>query len=609
MPGINFIYDKQNKLQSYSAGVQSAANALVHNSSLYNKEFINDDGIYLNVTTYDEYPVQVFKKDEIKIVVEGRIYNKNSSQLQEELFSIANHLNEESVKQKISGWISDADGDYLICIYNPVIKRVILFNDILGRLPFYITEIENKIVISRDVRFLSKLSGDFSYDKFGIAESLLFGYPLAERTLIKNFRRVSPASLIKINLQNQTTQIEILYSYNFEEKLYAGKSLNEVTDRMIELLTDASKVRLSDEAENVLSLSGGLDSRALAVILKNINARFRTATYIGYKEFADKDAVGAGEVAKQLNLDWDLIKVEPLTGDAIQELIQNKNGLNTLSSAFLLSFYKQLSDKFGRNMIYITGDGGDKVFPDHRASKKLNSTAELLNYMISNKYFIHPDKIEKLLCIKKQELYDSIIATLDSYPEQSMSYKYVRFIIMERGVKWLFEAEDRNRFYFWSVAPFYGNKFFIYSMNVDDDLKSGHKLYYEFLNKLSPDLLQIKNALWNVSPDPKNLKFKAFNFMKDTVYPVLPGSVKRKLRMMINKTAAININEHPVMNRLMDDLTNSKVVRDYFSVNELKRTKSLSKAEFYNLLTVLLAMDDLENDESILNNYLNEEFI
>ena len=119
----------------------------------------------------------------------------------------------------------------------------------------------------------------------------------------------------------------------------------------------------------------------------------------------------------------------------------------------------------------------------------------------------------------------------------------------------------------------------------------------------------IKNALWNVPLDSKDIRFRAFNFMKDTVYPMLPAGIKRRLRMMINQTAKINLTDFNAMSEIMESLSNNKIVADIFSARELKRTKMMSKAEFYNLLSVLLAIDDMESSGSILESFYEQEFV
>lgn len=610
MPGISFIYDNKRRLEEQSTRIHSAINALCHNENFSKSDLIKRGNIYLAVTKYSDYPFKEIYQDKTTIFIEGKIYNKSFSEVKNSLLEIAKSLEDENeYPNKIGNWISETDGDYLIFILNDISNKLVIFNDFLGRLPFYYAHLNERIVISREIRFISKLSDERNYDITAIAESLLFGYPLGENTFIKNFVRVPPATLLEINLSSGLFNRLTLHDFNFGIKNNSGKDLLEYADNLEQLLTDSCISRLDKSAKNILSLSGGLDSRAIATSLKNTGAEFSAATYIGYKEFAEKDAIGAEEVAKKLDLDWSLIKVAAPRGDDINDLIKYKNGLNTLSSTFLLSFYKQMTRKFGADMIYITGDGGDKVFPDHRPSKRIKNVNDLLEYLISNKHFFTPKKIERLLGVKKHDLYDKIIALLQSYPEDSMDYKYERFIIMERGVKWLFEAEDRNRFYFWSVAPFYGLSFFNYSMNIPDEIKKGHKLYYKFLENLSPDILKIKNALWNVPVNPNDIRFQAFNIMKDKIYPLLSSGIKRRLRMMINKTALLNLNNIKPMNELIESLLENKILMEIFSANEIKKEKIMSKAEFYNLLTVLLSIDDIENSESILKRYSDIEFI
>ena len=610
MPGISFIYDNKQRLNEQSALIDSAINALCHNEHFNKSELINQENIFVAVTKYSEYPFAEIHENKVTIFIEGKIYNKSLSEIKKSLFEIAEDLEDENkYPARIKDWISGTDGDYLIFILNRNSNRLVIFNDFLGRLPFYYTQFNEKIIVSREIRLLSKLTDQRNYDITSIAESLLFGYPLGEKTFIKNFVRVPPATLLEINLNSGAFNRTTLHEFNFGIKNNSGKDLEEYAKDLEELLTDSCMRRLDTSAKNVISLSGGLDSRAIATVFKNCGAEFSTATYIGYKEFADKDAVGAEQVAKKLDLDWSLIKVDSPKGSYIRKLIRYKNGLNTLSSAFLLSFYEQMKSKFGSDMIYITGDGGDKVFPDHRPSKVITDVKGLLEYLISNKHFFTPDKIERLLGVKKHDLYGNITELLKAYPEKTMDYKYERFTIMERGVKWLFEAEDRNRFYFWSVAPFYGLNFFNYVMHIPDDIKKGHKLYYKFLETLSSEMLQIKNALWNVPVNPNDIRFRGFNFMKDKIYPLLSSGIKRRLRMMINKTAVINLNNIKHMNELTESLLENKILMEIFSANEIKKEKIMSKAEFYNLLTVLLAIDDIENSGSILNRYLDINFI
>ena len=97
--------------------------------------------------------------------------------------------------------------------------------------------------------------------------------------------------------------------------------------------------------------------------------------------------------------------------------------------------------------------------------------------------------------------------------------------------------------------------------------------------------------------------------MKDKIYPLLSSGIKRRLRMMINNTALLNLNSIKHMNQLIESLLENKILMEIFSASEIKKEKIMSKAEFYNLLTVLLSIDEIENSENILHRYSDIEFI
>lgn len=611
MPGLSFIYDFDERVNEYDDYIHQSLNNLLHTNDFKKEILVKNNFYQLAFTGYNSYPKHLFENENYLFLVEGKIYNLNLPQIEKQLINYAAELFsfDGKSKDKIADWLRQLDGDFLICAVNKKTKSLVFFNDALGRLPFYTYREGSRVFVTRELRFISNLSEEKDFDKYAIAECLLFGYPLGEKTFYKNIKRVPPASIINLNLKDKTFEINSVIEFDLSKKFSNGKNLNEFSDELVRLFLQSCKDRITNNSTNVLSLSGGLDSRAIAGALLKINAKFTAATYRGYKEFADKDAQLAKEVAALLKIDWKLFDINTPEGKDHIELLKNKNGMNTLASTFLLSFYKGLRDYYGSDMIYITGDGGDKVFPDHRPALNISSLESLVDYTISNKHYFTLKKVSSLLDIEEEKIKEDIISHFAGYPEKEMADKYVKFLIAERGIKWLFEAEDRNRFYFWSLTPFYSVPFFFYAMGIPDKYKAGHKLYGEFLNKLLPGMQNIKNALWNVPVNPDNAGFKAFLFMKDKVYPMLPGKIKRTLRMKINKTRMVNIAKNENLKILLDSLADSPAVNKVFNRNELLNTTLMNKAEFFNLITILLALEDYRFHKTSLEKFIDTELI
>lgn len=609
MPGFNLLIDFK---QNFSIPDSKSEKSRPSNSLYFRLE--NPFGDVKKLTAffeaYEGYPFRIFDLGNVKIFLEGEIFNYSHTDLIKLFKDLVLLISHSNYFNRISSFFENFDGDYIIYLYDSFNNKLYIINDPLGRLPLYLFCSSNKTIISRNYGFILENLIYPDIDKFGIAEDLLFGYPLGEKTFIKNIKRVKHGSVICCNLNSDEIEIHQYIDFDFSHKIHSNKNLNEITNNLVQLFVEGTKNRLSIDDENILSLSGGLDSRSVLTAFNKLNAKFRATTYIGYSKTADNDSIVAKGLADQLNFQWDLIQLQNPKGLELKELLNYKYGLNTLGVSFLLLFLKELQHKYGNKLHYFTGDGGDKAFPDHRPALDLkNDVSLLVKYLVSNKYFFSIKKISNILSIPEKDLFEHLYSFFSEYPEQSVEYKFQRFIIVERGIKWCFEGEDRNRFYFWSVAPMYNYQFFKYIMNVNDNLKANHLLYYDFINKLNPEALKLNNALWGVPIDPGNLRFKYFLFAKDRVYPRLPASIKRILRMKLNKQKLFRISDDKIIAAIFNDIFESSEVNKIFNADAVKNLSPISRTELYLLLTKVASVELYMNRKTSLENFLKNEFI
>lgn len=70
--------------------------------------------------------------------------------------------------------------------------------------------------------------------------------------------------------------------------------------------------------------------------------------------------------------------------------------------------------------------------------------------------------------------------------------------------------------------------------------------------------------------------------MKDKIYPRLSSGIKRRLRMIINQTALLNLNNIKLMNEHIQWLLVNKNQLEKFSVNEIQDGTSMGETGFYN---------------------------
>jgi asparagine synthase (glutamine-hydrolysing) len=275
MPGLSLIYSNQ-KERSAKMDYEHILNCL--RSAIYDESYresilLSKESYLLSYTGYTDYPIEIFEDNDYWTCIEGRIYISNESvrrayltNIYESLFN--SHLPEH--KNKIVNWLLKTDGDFIVSVLKKSTNDLIILNDVLGRLPLYYYENQMSTIISREIQFISKLIGNQNnkFDKMAIAEYLLLGYVLGKRTLLNNVCRLDPGTIIKIDKNNM--KVDKIYYFNFENKKYLGDDVNKSAKRLVSLFSEACKNRANENHKNVISLSGGFDSRSvIACFYKN----------------------------------------------------------------------------------------------------------------------------------------------------------------------------------------------------------------------------------------------------------------------------------------------------------------------------------------------------
>ncbi len=596
MPGLSFVCDFNENLKQEETRVLQSLRSLVH-SELYGYDVLyHDKSYFLGITRYNEYPFTVLQSDKYSIYIEGRIYNKNYSLLNRELQGLADNIfRERSTSKKVlSEWLLRTDGDFVIIVLEKDSKEIIIFNDALGRLPLYYCETPRGLCVSREIRFIANLFNDNRFDRMAIAQYLLFGYPLGNRTLFENVHRMQPATLINVDLQESEIKVDSIYTFNFDEKRHKDLSLKENADNLCSLFLEATKNRTNSVDKNILLLSGGLDSRSVAAALHNLNIPFSGATFLDFDMRAIDDTKIAEQLANLFSVPWKLFHLDSPTKKDALELIKIKNGLNSLGMSFILPFYKSLKVHYGNRILHFTGDGGI-ILKDYSLNSRISNSGEFVDFIVKKNQIFSIGEVSSLTNLEQRQIMSELENHIMAYPEREWQNKYWHFLHFERNFKLQFEGEDRNRFYFWTVTPFYSIPFFTYAMNCPDNMKKRYKLYQEFLLCLSPEATVIDNANWRF-PITSNSRL----FLSGTVYPRLPSKFKGLIRNILKKPKVSKLVTTNQLSDLEEQIEKCNSISKYFSVSELRKLENISQNEFDKLFTITSAIEEFECTESTI---------
>ncbi|MCP4700930.1 MAG: hypothetical protein GY862_29355 [Gammaproteobacteria bacterium] len=565
----------------------AALESLCHTEEYKREIVFHSKHCLLGLTKYEAYPFLAAETESHLFYIEGKIYAKDKDTAVGELSVLTEALfKRTAAKEPMREWLLNTDGDFVIVIIQKKSRQVVIFNDALGRLPLYYHHAHGKLLVSREMRFLAKLidkktdkkTDEKIFDRMAIANYLLFGYLLGERSLLAGCRRLPPAGLIHIDGSEIT--VDTVYRHNFDSRENAKFGVRENAAKLEELFLEACKSRIGPADKPVVSMSGGLDARSVAAGLSKAGISFSGVSFLDAGNEAARDVAVARQIAELLNIDFKLFRLDPPQPKDALMLLKMKNGLNYLGMSFILPFFNQIKQTHGDNVTYLTGDGGDFSLRDALPSTKISCLDDLADFIISKERVFSPAKVESLTGISRDEIRETVKARLAAYPEQGLLNKYTRFRF-ERCQAFTFEGEDRNRFYFWSAAPFFSVKFFRYALNCPEKMKGGYKLYREFLLKLSAEVAAIENANWGWPITSS--KTKLLFFGRDYIYPNLPAS----LRNFIAKARRTSGNgaDKKDMHIIHEQVNACEAISKYLSIRENDLADS-GTDEYYVLLTL-----------------------
>lgn len=606
MPGISLKCVPYTKdIEDSDVDYQEFLKAL--NSTLYNDCYeleilLKETPYLLGCTRYSQYPVRIVENTSaIWICLEGKIYGKKEEVVNIEIIELVNRIfsNELTREDKriIADWLLQTDGDFVIYALNKNTKDFIIMNDVLGRLPlYYYWKQGQEMILSRELPFISYLTQENKdngnkFDKMGIAQYLLIGHALGKRTLVTNINRLEPATILRI-INNTEIKIDNIYRLNFENKKYVNLSIKKNAEELVSLFSKACKNRAENNAENIILLSGGFDSRCvLASFHKNKIPGFgATLLDSGWTPIVGNtsEAQVAKLLAKSLKFEWENYDFIRPRAEDLLKLLRMKNGFLYLAFSYLLPSLENLKHihDSSTNRI-VTGHGGEIIRADPLRIQ-IKDMDTLVKIIIQGTGSFSLNDVSDLVQIKKSEIVDEIRNTLSSYPEKDLNKKFMHFLYCEIEPKLAFETEDLYRFYFWTTSPYYSIPFFIYAMNCPDENKSKDALYREFLVMLSPSAAAISMSNWGCSILSKKYKFLQF------IYSLM-WRYLRFYRIIVSILSFMW--KHPKLNRIMIKKDN-RFYKDNSRIIRCIREQIKSCHNISNYLSSITT-------EKILNNYSN----
>ncbi|UCG17507.1 MAG: hypothetical protein JSV19_05640 [Phycisphaerales bacterium] len=610
MPGLSLICDVKNEVQRQDSQVTTCFASLLHTDDYRHETLRRARSFLLGCTKYEHYPTRSFESDDRYVFLEGRIYGISEAETEKQLFNVAELLfSRHFEKEPIVEWQHQCDGEFVLFVLDKSSEEICVLNDALAHLPVYYSTFNTRLLLSREIRFVTNLLGRPDLERMSLAQYLVFGYPLEERTLWRNVFRLRPLSLVRAGPRSETITIETLATLDFGHKEHENAQLQDNVRRLLSTHGQACSNRSRDgeACQNVISLSGGLDSRIVAGSLQRAKIPFTGATFLDSCKRASRDADLARRLAERLDIQWQLFELAPPKGRHALMLLRSKGGMNYLAMSFLLPFLAQLRTAYGPGIDLFTGDTGLGLRgPD--VSLKLRNLDDALRYVFAKHARCSLGDTARLLNLRKRDIVDEVAARVASYPEAQWTSKYEHFVLSGRGASWHYEGMDRNRIFFWLCAPLEATPVVLEAVNIPDVQKVNHRLRRALVRSLPPEACPIEEA--DTSAHLADVRSGMRQTIKTRLadvlyrYPWLTSRIRGARRGGARYGASST-----VVQCIRKQLAGCPSIGDYFSVRALDRYmmngNRCGRIQMDILFTITSVIEDCTGDASSLEEYMD----
>ncbi|MBE2983883.1 hypothetical protein CCAL9344_00770 [Campylobacter sp. RM9344] len=269
MPGI-YGYVKNAK----EYGSINNMSTILHHHKNFIKENNYEDNIFAASHIHlgnIKHHKGLFFRNGIYISIEGEQYDYSNSIFEDLMFNAY-------MENNLDYFLNKLDGYFNAIIYDSINKKVFLISDRYGMRMLYYYYKDGDFAFSGEVKGLFGLNFvDNEIDSNQIDVFMDLGYLLEDNTWHKHIKLIKPATILEFDITSK--ELTQRYYWKWSEINYSDMCFDEAVDRLGDLWLKSVEKRFSPNSNIGVSLSGGLDSRA---IFAAINAIYPDSDGVAY---------------------------------------------------------------------------------------------------------------------------------------------------------------------------------------------------------------------------------------------------------------------------------------------------------------------------------------
>ncbi|MDP6407931.1 MAG: asparagine synthase-related protein [Planctomycetota bacterium] len=253
--------------------------------------------------------------------------------------------------------LAGADPPWAACLVDHQRRDLYLVTDAFGLRPLYYARWGDLLVFGTRVAPLLRAGlGAWEIDRQAVVDFLTFGHVTGDRTFAKEVRLLAPGSILSFGPGGLELR---RYAGDLPEETHSKLGLDELAERMYAELHRSVRSSVAGASRIAVTLSGGLDSRALLGFALDTGAEVRAHTF-GVPGALDVEH--ARRVAKRARCPHELVEIDHrfLPG-RLDHAVGVTDGMVGATHFHILSLLERLA---GADVV-LDGLGGDALTGRH----------------------------------------------------------------------------------------------------------------------------------------------------------------------------------------------------------------------------------------------------
>lgn len=255
-------------------------------------------------------------------------------------------------------------GMFAFAIWDAAARTLFCARDRLGKKPFYYFLTDRLFLFASEIKaLLEHPAVSAQLEETGLSEYLAFGYLSGEQTLFRGIRKLLPGHRLTLQVGDDGRIRSRLERY-WDPPVPAPARQTEEPALVAECrrrLEETVRMRLMSDVPLGMFLSGGIDSSAIAALMRGMVPGPIETFSVGYEERKFSELGFARQVAEHIGSRHREVVVGMRDFfNALPRLVWHEDEPLTWPSSVSLYFVSRLAAQHVK--VVLTGEGGDELF-------------------------------------------------------------------------------------------------------------------------------------------------------------------------------------------------------------------------------------------------------